>query len=79
MKRKLEEQKEKIIANESAFAEKIKGKEDTTLIEYKVMLAEMRSAFENLTLSKEHLVSDARYYSVMILHNYSLFSAKYFG
>ena len=77
MKRTLEVFKEKVVASETAYAEKIKGMEDNAAIEYKVVLAEIRSAFENLLSSSEKPVADARYYSVMILHQYSLFAKKF--
>ena len=77
MKRALETQKQIIIAAENAYSESVKGQEDNGKIEYKVFLAQLRSAFENLIEEEENLVSDARYYSVMILHYYSLFANKY--
>ena len=78
MKRALNREKETILAKETAYAENIRGQEDSVLIEYKVLLAEIRSAYENLTSGSDRLVSDARYYSVMILHSYSLFAQKHF-
>ena len=78
-RRDLLKTKEEIAATESAYAESIRGKEETVTIEYKVLLSEIRSAFDNLTQSEDHLVSDARYYSVMIVHAYALFSRKYFS
>ena len=79
MKRQLVDFREKILAVENSFEASIRGKEDTATIEYKVLLAEVRSAFENLTEHSSSLVSDARYYSVMILHSYSIFAKKYFS
>ena len=70
--------KQKVIVTESAYAEKIRGAEDTASIEYKVILAEILSAFENLENS-DKLVADARYYSVMIVRSFALFSKKYFS
>lgn len=79
MKRTLRNYKERIAIAESNYAQAIRGKEETATIEYKVCLAEMRSAFENLLEHSTELVADARYYAVMILHSYSLFSEKHFG
>ncbi|HAE88722.1 MAG TPA: hypothetical protein DCG79_02490 [Clostridiales bacterium] len=78
MLRSIRSYKQKVIAAESAYAEKIRGAEDTARIEYKVILAEIKSAFENLENSN-HLVSDARYYAVMIIRSYALFAQKYFS
>ena len=77
MKRAIRSFKESIVAKESSFAQSAKGNEDNAVIEYKVLLAEIRSAFENLENS-DNILSDARYYSVMILHSYALFAEKYF-
>jgi len=77
MKRSLQKQREKIIAAQETYAESIRGIEDNARIEYKVLLAEIRGAFDNLLENSNSLVSDARYYSVMILHAYSLFAEKH--
>ena len=79
MRRVLLAYKERVIAEETSYSQRIGGTEDTCSIEYKVILAEIRSAFENLEKSDDHLVSDARYYSVMIVRSYALFAEKYFG
>ncbi len=71
--------KQKVVAEEAAFGESVRGKEDQVVIEYKVLLAEIRSAFENLEHNSDHLVSDARYYAAMIVRSVALFSQKYFG
>ena len=78
MKRVLRNFKERLLIAEANYAEDIRGKEDTPTIEFKVCLAEFRSAFENLLESSSSLVADARYYAVMILHTYSLFANKYY-
>ena len=70
--------KQKVVTEEAAFAESVRGKEDQVIIEYKVLLAEIRSAFENLEQNADHLVSDARYYAAMIVRSFALFSQKYF-
>ena len=77
MKRLLEKQREKVVAESDAYAESIRGKEDNRRIEYKVFLAEIKSSFDNLLTISNNLVADARYYGVMILHSYSLFAKKY--
>ena len=77
MKRSLEKQREKIAAAQDSYSESIRGKEDTVRIEYKVLLAEIKSAFDNLLSADKALVADARYYSVMIVHSYALFAQKY--
>ncbi len=77
MFRLLASHKEAVIAVENAYAERIKGSEDQAAIEYKVILAEMRSAFENLEHNSDHPVADARYYATMIVHSFSLFAQKY--
>ena len=77
MKRLLEKQREKVVAESDAYAESIRGKEDNRRIEYKVLLAEIKSCFDNLLTISNNLVADARYYGVMILHSYSLFAKKY--
>ena len=69
--------KEKVIAVEDAYAKNTKGNEDPVAIEYKVILAEIRSAFENLQQNPDHLVSDARYYAAMIVRSFALFAQKY--
>ena len=79
MRRTLVSYKERVIAIENAYSQKIVGTEDTVAIEYKVILAEIRSAFENLEQNSEHPVADARYYSVMIVRSYALFAQKYFA
>ena len=79
MLRALLASKEKVIAVEKNYAESIKGSEDSCAIEYKVILAEIRSAFENLEQNDEHAVADARYYAAMIIRSYALFSQKYFA
>jgi len=73
----IKKHREKIIATQEKYAENIRGKETTPQIEYKVLLAEIRGAFDNLISGSSALVADARYYSVMILHSYSLFAQKY--
>ena len=78
MLRLISSYKQKVIAAEGAYAEKIRGAEDTASIEYKVILAEIRSAFENLENS-DRLVADARYYAVMIVRSFALFAQKYFS
>ena len=77
MKRSLAQYKDKVVASVNAYTEKIKGKEDNATIDYKVVLAGIESAFENILSSSDRPVADARYYSIMILHQYSLFSKKY--
>ena len=77
VKRNLQLQKERIVAAESAYCEKIKGKEDNGKIEFKVFLAQTRSALENLCGETTTLVADIRYYSIMILNAYALFVDKY--
>lgn len=79
MKRQLVDFREKTVTVENAYEASIRGEENNATIEYKVLLAQVRSAFENLTENSTSLVSDARYYSVMILHSYSIFSKKYFS
>lgn len=79
MKRALLSAKEKVTSVENSYAERITGTEDTCCIEYKVILAEIRSAFENLERNDEHAVADARYYSAMIIRSYALFTQKYFA
>ena len=79
MKRRLEKHRERVSAELEAYAESIKGKEDNARIEYKVFLSEVKSAFDNLLSVSENLVADARYYSVMILHSYTLFATKIAG
>ena len=77
VKRTLQAQKERVVAAESAYSEKIKGKEDNGKIEFKVYLAQTRSAFENLCEESNSLVADIRYYSIMILNSYAVFAEKY--
>ena len=77
MKHILQKQREKIAAASESYAEKIRGKEDNYLIEYKVLLAEIKSAFDNLLSVSKNLVADARYYAAMILHSHCLFTKKY--
>ena len=79
MLREIKAYKEKVVVAENAYAESIRGKEEPITIEYKVILAEIRSAFENLEQNFERPVADARYYSVMIVRSFALFSQKYFG
>ena len=79
MTRSLLSYKEKVVAIENAYAESISGSIDTACIEYKVILAEIRSAFDNLEHNAENLVADARYFSVMIVKSYALFTQKYFS
>lgn len=79
MMRSLLSYKERIVAIENAYAESISGSPDTACIEYKVILAGIRSAFDNLEHNDEHLVADARYFSVMIVNAYALFTQKYFA
>lgn len=77
MKKKLRPIREEIAAYEEKYQAEIAGKEDQAGIEYKVILKEMIGAFDNLDTHNKELVAEARYYAVMILHSYSLFSAKY--
>ena len=77
MLRVIRSEKEKVSATESVYAQNIKGTEDRVAIEYKVILAEIRSAFENLENNSDHLVSDARYYAAMIVRSFALFAQKY--
>ena len=77
MLRSIEKHREKIVASQDLYADSIRGKETTPTLEYKVLLAELRGAFDNLISQSDSLVADARYYSVMILHSYSLYAQKY--
>ena len=79
MTRSLMTYKEKIVAIENAYSENISGMTDTACIEYKVILAEIRSAFDNLEHNDAQLVADARYFSVMIVKSYAQFTQKYFS
>ena len=79
MKRALLAFKEKVVTIENAYAETLMGTAETGAIEYKVILAEIRSSFENLERNDEKLVADARYYSVMIIRSYAQFTQKYFS
>ena len=78
LKKRLTPTREEISVVEESFRAAITGNEDTAAIEYKVQLKEMLAAFDNLLSHEKDLVAEARYYSVMILHSYSLFSEKYF-
>ena len=77
MLRAIEKHREKITAAQELYGESIRGKETPLQIEYKVFLAEIRGAFDNLITNSGSLVADARYYSVMILHSYTMFAQKY--
>ena len=79
MKRALASTKQKVTTVENAYSEKVTGITDTPAIEFKVMLAEIRSSFENLEQNDERLVADARYFSVMIVRSYADFTRKYFS
>ena len=79
MKREISSCKQKVTAVEDAYVEKTAGITDTPAIEFKVILAEIRSAFENLEQNDERLVADARYFSVMIVRSYADFTKKYFA
>ena len=78
MKKKLSATQGKIAAHEEAYQAERSGKEDGFAIEYKVQLKTIKSAFDNLLTHDGDLVAEARYYAVMILHSYSLFTEKYF-
>ena len=78
MKKRLSLTQGKIAAHEEAYQAERAGKEDGFAIEYKVQLKTMKSAFDNLMAHDGDLVAEARYYAVMILHSYSLFTEKYF-
>ena len=78
MKKILSSMREEIAAYEESYRTSISGKEDAAGIEYKVQLKEMLAAFDNLLAHENDLVAEARYYSVMILHSYSLFAEKYY-
>ncbi|MBQ9370308.1 MAG: hypothetical protein IJU10_04450 [Clostridia bacterium] len=78
LKKKLSPTREEIAAYEESFRGAVSGSEDAVAIEYKVQLKEMLAAFDNLLSHDKDLVAEARYYSVMILHSYSLFTEKYF-
>ena len=77
MKRVLEKQREKVVTAMDLYAESIRGKEDNIRIDYKVLLSEIKGAFDNLLTNSNYLVADARYYAVMILHSYAQFTTKY--
>ena len=78
MKKRLTSKRAEIAAYEEAFRTGVSGKEDNAGIEYKVQLKSMLAAFDNLLSHDKELVAEARYYSVLILHSYSLFTEKYF-
>ena len=79
MKRALASTKQKVTTVENTYSEKVTGITDTPAIEFKVILAEIRSAFENLEQNDERLVADARYFSIMIVRSYADFTRKYFS
>ena len=78
MKKKIIPLREELAAYEESYKASISGKEDTAEIEFKVQLKEMISAFDNMTSIENGSAAEARYYSAMIIHSYSIFSEKYF-
>ena len=79
VKREFTRLRDEITAHEESVSADVSGSEDGAAIEYKVQLKAMKSAFENLLSHDAELASEARYYAVMILHSYSLFSEKYYA